>query len=150
MDTLCAQGFTANKMLVGRTLQRGILILGLTMLPCMALYMHMTNMLLLFRIDPAIANLTGRYILLNIPALPPMFLSTLLERYLQAQDIVYPTLCINMVCVMLTLLVKYLLLNVWAGGLDGSAYSGEPNFHPGYFYLVYPPLPLSRYMSLAE
>jgi MATE family multidrug resistance protein len=118
MDTLCSQGFgSKNKKLVGLSLQRGILILSIALFPCIGVWLHIGKqicprlglttepILLEMSIDAEVARLTARYLFICIPMLPCLnlyswlitvvFLYILLERFLQTQDIVMPTMWVN-------------------------------------------------------
>lgn len=68
MDTLCAQAYGAGQFKeLGRVMQRGILILGLTCIPIVTLWCFAEPLLILARQDPMVASKSGHYVLGFIP-----------------------------------------------------------------------------------
>nr|KAF6398841.1 solute carrier family 47 member 2 [Molossus molossus] len=93
-DTLMSQSFgSPNKKHVGVILQRGVLMLLLCCFPCWALFLNTQQILLLFGQDPHVSRLTQEYVLILMPALPAIFLYSLLAKYLQNQPLPNPYVC---------------------------------------------------------
>ncbi|XP_042772191.1 multidrug and toxin extrusion protein 2-like [Panthera leo] len=123
-DTLMSQSFgSPNKKHVGVILQRSTLVMLLCCLPCWALFLNTHNILLLFRQDPAVSRLTQEYVLIFIPALPAIFLYSLLAKYLQNQGIVWPQVLSGIVGNCINGLGNYILVSVLSLGVRGSAYA---------------------------
>ncbi|KAJ3209646.1 hypothetical protein HDU83_008269 [Entophlyctis luteolus] len=93
IDTLCSQSFgeflagTAEKKELGRHLMRTMLVMTLTTIPIVILWTFTEDLLLLAGQDPVIAELSGKYTLLLIPALFPAVVSECVKRFLMAQGI---------------------------------------------------------------
>eukprot|EP01135_Chromosphaera_perkinsii_P005260 Nk52_evm10s328 gene=Nk52_evmTU10s328 len=95
MDTLCSQAYGANnKKMLGVILQRGILILGLISIPIFGIWLMSEEILLATGQKESIAALSAQFIKYSIPGLFPMFLYELMEKYLQTQGIVKPSVYI--------------------------------------------------------
>ena len=95
MDTLCSQAYGANnKKMLGVILQRGILILGLISLPIFGIWLMSEPILLAIGQEKDIAHMSAEFIRYSIPGLFPMFLYELMEKYLQTQGIVKPSVYI--------------------------------------------------------
>ncbi|KAI5934732.1 multidrug and toxin extrusion protein 2 isoform X14 [Manis javanica] len=123
-DTLMSQSFgSPNKKHVGVLLQRGTLVLLLCCLPCWALFLNTEQILLLFRQDPTVARLTQEYVLIFIPALPVVFLYSLLAKYLQNQGIIWPQVLSGALGNCVNALANYILVFVLSLGIRGSAYA---------------------------
>nr|XP_060503140.1 multidrug and toxin extrusion protein 2-like [Panthera onca] len=112
-----------NKKHVGVILQRSTLVMLLCCLPCWALFLNTHNILLLFRQDPAVSRLTQEYVLIFSPALPAIFLYSLLAKYLQNQGIVWPQVLSGIVGNCINGLGNYILVSVLSLGVRGSAYA---------------------------
>ncbi|XP_036875542.1 multidrug and toxin extrusion protein 2 isoform X7 [Manis javanica] len=112
-----------NKKHVGVLLQRGTLVLLLCCLPCWALFLNTEQILLLFRQDPTVARLTQEYVLIFIPALPVVFLYSLLAKYLQNQGIIWPQVLSGALGNCVNALANYILVFVLSLGIRGSAYA---------------------------
>ncbi|XP_064610933.1 multidrug and toxin extrusion protein 2-like [Liolophura sinensis] len=94
-DTLFAQTFgSANKKKMGLVLQRGLLILLLSCLPCWALLINTENLLSRTGQDKHIARLAGQFAMVSIPVLPGEAIHLVLTKYLHSQSIVVPSMVI--------------------------------------------------------
>eukprot|EP00049_Salpingoeca_infusionum_P006113 m.101538 g.101538 ORF g.101538 m.101538 type:complete len:817 (-) comp13202_c1_seq4:172-2622(-) len=121
-DTLGAQGWgSSNKKVVGLVLQRGLCILSLVMLPCAAVWLCAEPMLLAFQQDPQVAKLTGHFNRVALGTLPLNYVWILLQKYLQAQNIVKPLFFIGLGTNVLNVLFCYLFIGVWDFGYIGAA-----------------------------
>ncbi|XP_070250186.1 multidrug and toxin extrusion protein 2 [Myotis yumanensis] len=138
-DTLMSQSFgSPNKKHVGVILQRGALILLLCCFPCWALFLNTQHLLLLLRQDPAVSRLTHEYVLIFMPALPVIFLYSLLAKYLQNQGIVWPQVLSGLVGNFINALANYVLVLVLSLGVRGSAYANTlSQFVQTVFLLLY-------------
>ncbi|XP_007939678.1 multidrug and toxin extrusion protein 2 [Orycteropus afer afer] len=123
-DTLMSQSFGShNKKHVGIILQRGMLTLLLSCFPCWALFLNTEQLLLLLGQDPAVSRLTQDYVMIFIPALPAIFLYSLLAKYLQNQGIIWPEVFSGIVGNCVNGLANYALVFVLNLGVRGSAYA---------------------------
>ncbi|XP_016051998.1 PREDICTED: multidrug and toxin extrusion protein 2 [Miniopterus natalensis] len=123
-DTLMSQSFgSPNKKHVGVILQRGALLLLLCCFPCWALFLNTQHILLLFRQDPDVSRLTHEYVLIFMPALPVIFLYSLLAKYLQNQGIIWPQVLSGVVGNCINALANYILVSMLSLGVRGSAYA---------------------------
>nr|KAF6274269.1 solute carrier family 47 member 2 [Myotis myotis] len=137
--TLSVASFgSPNKKHVGVILQRGALILLLCCFPCWALFLNTQHLLLLLRQDPAVSRLTHEYVLIFMPALPVIFLYSLLAKYLQNQGIVWPQVLSGLVGNLINALANYVLVLVLSLGVRGSAYANTlSQFVQTVFLLLY-------------
>uniref|UniRef100_A0A671ESM4 Multidrug and toxin extrusion protein n=1 Tax=Rhinolophus ferrumequinum TaxID=59479 RepID=A0A671ESM4_RHIFE len=107
-DTLMSQSFgSCNKKHMGVILQRGTLILLLCCFPCWALFLNTQQILLLFRQDPDVV----------------IFFYSLLAKYLQNQEIIWPQVLSGVVGNCVNGLANYILVSVLNLGVRGSAYA---------------------------
>ncbi|KAM4844365.1 multidrug and toxin extrusion protein 1-like [Thomomys bottae] len=121
-DTLISQTYgSQNLKHVGVILQKGVLILLLCCLPCWALFINTQHILLLFRQDPDVSQLTQTYVMIFIPALPASFLYTLQVKYLLNQGIVLPQILTGLAANLVNALANYLFLYQLHLGVMGSA-----------------------------
>ncbi|KAM8854302.1 multidrug and toxin extrusion protein 1-like [Synchiropus picturatus] len=121
-DTLVSQTFGGKNLLrVGVILQRGILILLLFCLPCIALMVNSESILLCLAQDPEVARIAQIYILAYIPAIPAIFVYQLQVSYLQNQGIILPQMYIAVVANIANLVTHYILITWLDLGVGGSA-----------------------------
>eukprot|EP00042_Codosiga_hollandica_P058320 m.877289 g.877289 ORF g.877289 m.877289 type:complete len:653 (-) comp59827_c0_seq4:215-2173(-) len=120
-ETLGSQAFGANKkFLVGLTLQKGILVLALGMLPCIALQLNSERIFLACAIDPVVARLAGETTQLAWMAIPFFYLTRLLEKYLASQGVLKPMLYTGLIVNVINLLANYIFQAVLSLGLVGN------------------------------
>eukprot|EP00731_Ephydatia_muelleri_P014796 Em0008g516a len=90
VDTHCSQAFgNKNYKRVGVVFQRGLIIIGILILPIFALWLNMQSILTLLQQDPAVVKLTALYLRIFCLALPSIFVVIMLAKYLQSQSIIF-------------------------------------------------------------
>ncbi|XP_064637635.1 multidrug and toxin extrusion protein 1-like [Lineus longissimus] len=121
-DTTFSQTFgSGNKKYVGVYLQRGIMIIGLFVLPCWAVFLNTESLLLATGQESEIARIAGQFTLIYMPALPMMYLYTVLARYIRNQGILIPFLVIGICGLVINTLCQYVFVMALDFGTDGSA-----------------------------
>lgn len=121
VDTLASQAFGANnKRRVGVVLQMGILILGGWTLVVFAIWINAEAILLGLGQDPVVSRLAGQFSRVLVFKLPSDLIFTLLQRYLQAQSLVTPTIVAGLVANALNPLFHYLLMHTFKLGFIGA------------------------------
>ena len=124
MDTLATQAWGAkNYHKVGVYLQRCIVILALAMVPVYSLWFNIESVLNLLHQPPCVVEQATEYIHIYSASLPAMFLYFLLQKYLQAQNIVWPFIFTGIAANLVSALFHYLLIFVAGMGLRGAATS---------------------------
>lgn len=90
-DTLCSQtyGFKNYKR-VGHIFQQGVLILLVLCFFVWPIWLNTESLLLLWQQPPCVARYSGYYTQIYTLFLPPFFVYWMLQKYLQAQSIVWP------------------------------------------------------------
>jgi MATE family multidrug resistance protein len=122
IDTLASQAWGAkNYKKIGIYVQRSVLILGLAMLLICSFWFNIESILHLIHQPPCVIDYTVQYIQVAMLALPAIFLYTILQRYLQAQNIVYPFIITGLCANILNALAHYLFLFVAKWGVQGAA-----------------------------
>eukprot|EP00053_Salpingoeca_punica_P006376 m.60432 g.60432 ORF g.60432 m.60432 type:complete len:649 (+) comp13662_c0_seq1:106-2052(+) len=115
LDTLGSQGATSrNPKIVGLSTQRGAMILLVAALPCAGAFAASRHMFMAAEIDPIVAERASRFTLISIAFLPGIFLYTLLEKYLQTQDIVMPAFWIAVFSLATSVPVHYAAYSIHA------------------------------------
>ena len=121
MDTLASQAYGAGSYKkVGVYLQRGILIQALGLLVVLAIWANLESILSLLHQPPCVVRYTVMYIHGFAFALPAILLYFLLQKYLQAQSIVYPFVISDAVGLLVSALAHYLLMFVADLGILGA------------------------------
>ncbi|CAH1777016.1 unnamed protein product [Owenia fusiformis] len=121
-DTFFSQAFgSENKKQVGIYLQRNLLITGLTCLPCWALFLNAETVLVAIGQDPAVARISGRYMLIYIPGLLGNYIFFVIRGYVIMQRVVYPVVFMNFLCCAVLALLSYIFIFVCEWGIEGSS-----------------------------
>ena len=122
LDTLATQAWGAkNYRKVGVYLQRCILIFALAMVPVYGLWFNIESVLNLLHQPPCVVEQAKEYIHIYSASLPAVFLNVLLQRYLQAQNIVWPFIFTGLIANVVNALFHYLLIFVAGMGIRGAA-----------------------------
>ncbi|KAF0700278.1 Aste57867_9186 [Aphanomyces stellatus] len=124
MDTLCSQTVGAGKLNnLGLYFQTGVLVLGGMFIPSVVLNYHAEYFLLLLRQDPTVAALAGTFSRVSVWCLPGLFLYELVQKVLQAQNIVAPMAYIAVVSNAMYGGIGYYLCYHTELGFLGAAYA---------------------------
>ena len=124
LDTLAAQAWGAKSYhKVGIYLQRCILMFTLVMFPMYGLWFNIESVLNLLHQPPCVVELATEYIHIYSASLPAVFLYYLLQKYLQAQGIVWPFIFTAIAANIVSALSHYLLIFVVGMGIRGAATS---------------------------
>ena len=122
LDTLATQAWGAkNYHKVGVYLQRCILIFTLAMVPVYSLWFNIESVLNLLHQPPCVVEQATEYIHIYSASLPAVFLFVLLQRYLQAQNVVWPFIFTGIAANVVSALFHYLLIFVAGMGIRGAA-----------------------------
>ena len=121
LDTLAAQAYGARSYKkVGVYLQRGILIHALGLLVVLGLWINLESILNLLHQPPCVVRYTVLFIHGFTFSLPAILFFSLLQKYLQAQGIVYPFVISQALGILVSLLAHYLLMFVAELGILGA------------------------------
>ena len=121
LDTLAAQAYGAQSYKkVGVYLQRGILIHALGLLVVLALWLNLESVLNLLHQPPCAIKYTVMYVHAFTFALPAILFYYLLQKYLQAQGIVYPFIITEGIAIVVSIVAHYLLMFVADLGIVGA------------------------------
>ena len=121
LDTLAAQAYGARSYKkVGVYLQRGILIHALGLLVVLGLWINLESILNLLHQPPCVVRYTVLFIHGFTFSLPAILFFSLLQKYLQAQGIVYPFVISQALGILVSLLAHYLLMFVADLGILGA------------------------------
>lgn len=116
--TVFSQTYGAkNYKLLGVLLQRSVILVMLTILPCYALHLNLESILILLGQNPDVAKLAGEYLVLYMPGLFCSFLMIILRSYAQSQNVVVPLFIIGLVSVVTGVAMQYILLFVVGWGI---------------------------------
>ncbi|XP_012680586.2 multidrug and toxin extrusion protein 1 [Clupea harengus] len=121
-DTLVSQTFgSKNLKRVGEILQRSTLIVLLFCLPCWAVLINAETILLALWQEPEVARIAQLYLMAYLPAVPAMFLHSLMVSYLQNQGIILPQMYTAAVANVINIAINYILIFQMELGVKGSA-----------------------------
>jgi len=128
-DTLFAQIFgSKNKKLAGVVLQRSLVIIALGLVPCFALLLNIEVILLKLGQDPRVSELTGDYVLNFMPSILFYFVYATVVKYLNSQNIVYPSMIIGIISCGSNILLHYVFLSKLKWGINGSAIAQDISY----------------------
>ncbi|XP_059207191.1 multidrug and toxin extrusion protein 1 isoform X1 [Centropristis striata] len=121
-DTLISQTFGSKNMKrVGVILQRGLLILLMSCLPCWGLLINSYQLLLVMHQQEEVARIAQLYVMAFLPAVPAQFLHQLQVAYLQNQRIILPQMYTAAAANIVNLGANYVLIFSLELGVVGSA-----------------------------
>jgi MATE family multidrug resistance protein len=121
VETLCAQAYGAkNYRRVGVVVQRGILICTTFCVPCILLWFLTEDVFLLFRQNPELAKLSGRYTRLLAPGLWFLLAFETLKRWLQTMSLMRPIIYVSICSVIINAVGQYTLVIFFGFGFNGS------------------------------
>ena len=124
MDTLCSQAYGGkNYRLVGVYFQRAILLSLLVCFPIWALWLNAESILILLHQDVAVAAIAGKYLRILCVAKPAVILFILSTKFLQAQNVVVPTIFLTGLGNAVNIGCHYLFVIHLGFGVEGSAIS---------------------------
>ncbi|KAF5480353.1 hypothetical protein F2P56_001112 [Juglans regia] len=125
MEPICGQAFGAKKhTLLGLSLQRTVLLLGLISIPISLLWLNMQKILLFCGQDEIIARQAQTYLLYSLPDLLSQSLLHPLRIYLRTQSITLPLTFCATLSIVLHIPINYLLVSHLNLGIKGVALSG--------------------------
>ena len=124
MDTLCSQAYGGkNYRLVGVYFQRAILLSLLVCFPIWALWLNAESILILLHQDAAVAAIAGKYLRIMCVAKPAVVLLILSTKFLQTQNVVFPTIFLTALGNVVNVVFHYLFVIHLEFGVEGSAIS---------------------------
>eukprot|EP01112_Ceratiomyxa_fruticulosa_P001590 TRINITY_DN1176_c0_g2_i1.p1 TRINITY_DN1176_c0_g2~~TRINITY_DN1176_c0_g2_i1.p1 ORF type:complete len:513 (+),score=81.96 TRINITY_DN1176_c0_g2_i1:137-1675(+) len=125
LDTYISQALGAgNHALMGLTLQRVLVIMGILFFPVALLWFYTADIMIhLMRLDVDLSNLAGYYARLSIPSFIPLILYRSFVRYIQGQGIMKPSVFVGIIALIINLVLNYILLFTFSFGLEGLALS---------------------------
>jgi MATE family multidrug resistance protein len=122
VDTLAAQAYGAKEFhKVGVYLQRAILILLLCTLPVYAVWFNLETLLIALHQSPCVVELIVQYLGVYSTCLPALFVLFQVEKYLRAQNVVYPFLLTGIVANVANVLSHVLFVLLFDWGIKGAA-----------------------------
>ncbi|KAG2715775.1 hypothetical protein I3843_03G096900 [Carya illinoinensis] len=125
MEPICGQAFGAKKhALLGLSLQRTVLLLGLISIPISLLWLNMKKILLFCGQDEIIAREAQTYLLYSLPDLVAQSLLHPLRIYLRTQSMTLPLTFCATLSIVLHIPINYLLVSHLNLGIKGVALSG--------------------------
>ncbi|KAI8915743.1 mate-domain-containing protein [Gorgonomyces haynaldii] len=123
LDTLCSQAHTgsSDKTVLGKHLQRGIVLMLLLSIPISILWLFTEPILLLVGQDPEISRLSGIFSRWMIPGLFPFLVGDCLRRYLQGQEIMNASMYITLIASPINFFLQWFLVwSPYAIGIIGA------------------------------
>ncbi|XP_021821544.1 protein DETOXIFICATION 40-like [Prunus avium] len=122
VETLCGQAFGANKNeILGVYLQRATILLTATAIPVMFIYIFSKQILIGLGETESIASAGALFVYGLIPQLFALACNFPLQKFLQAQSIVWPSACISGVTVVVHLVLSWVVVYKLGWGLLGAS-----------------------------
>ena len=122
VETLCGQAYGAHKYdMLGVYLQRSAILLTATAIPLMILYIFSKNILLLLGESTKIASAAAVFVYGLIPQIFAYALNFPIQKFLQAQSIVFPSAYIAAATLCVHLLLSWLAIYKLSLGLIGAS-----------------------------
>eukprot|EP00253_Pinus_taeda_P034899 PITA_34899 len=124
METLCGQAYGAQEYyMLGIFLQQGFIVLLISCLPLSILFVNMERLLLLFKQNPQICQMAGKYALGLLPSLFARAILNPLATFLQMQSIVWPEVCSSTIAIAFHLVACWVTIYKFGWGFIGAAIS---------------------------
>ncbi len=121
-DTLFTQIYGSDhRHKLGVALQRALLIITISVFPCLAIQLNIEPLLILMGQDSQISKLSGQYMLYMMPALVAFAIYETLEKYLICQNLVVPSMLISLAPNTVSAILHYVFLYVYNWGVIGSS-----------------------------
>ena len=122
LDTVCGQSYGAKLYgMLGIQMQRAMLVLTLYSIPLSIIWANTEHFLLFFGQDKSIAHLSGSYAKFMIPSIFAYGLLQCLNRFLQAQNNVFPVVLCSGVTTCLHVILCWALVLKSGLGFRGAA-----------------------------
>lgn len=122
VETLCGQAYGANKFeMLGIYLQRSTILLMVTGIPLTFLYIYSKPLLLLLGESTTIASAAALFIYGLIPQIFAYAANFPIQKFLQAQSIIFPSAVISVVILVVHLIATWLVVYVFGWGLLGAS-----------------------------
>ncbi|GLD97919.1 hypothetical protein PINS_up006616 [Pythium insidiosum] len=122
LDTIASQAFGANRLdKIGVYCQTALLVVGVCLVPALALNFYTGAVLAWFGQDAVVCELAQQFARYTLPGLPFVFLYDIERRVLQAQNIMMPLVVVAVVGNIVEVIVGYWLAYHTAVGFVGIA-----------------------------
>ncbi|XP_057420421.1 protein DETOXIFICATION 16-like isoform X2 [Lotus japonicus] len=129
LDTFCGQSYGAKQhRMLGIHMQRAMLTLVIVSIPLAIIWANTRSILVFFGQDPEISAEAGKYAQLMVPSLFAYGLLQCLNRFLQTQNIVLPTMFSSGVTTLLHLVVCWILVFKCGLGSRGAAIANSISY----------------------
>ncbi|KAL5079525.1 hypothetical protein RYX36_007946 [Vicia faba] len=129
LDTLCGQSYGAKQYrMLGVHMQRAMLILMIVAIPLAVIWANTRSILILLGQDTEISAEAGNYAKLMVPCLFAYGLLQCLNRFLQAQNIVFPMMFSSAVTTLLHLPVCWFMVYKSGLGSRGAAIANSISY----------------------
>ncbi|GAB4826600.1 Protein DETOXIFICATION 40 [Ancistrocladus abbreviatus] len=122
VETLCGQAYGAHKYeMLGIYLQRSAILLTATGIPLTLIYVFSKQILLLLHESTAIASAAAVFVYGLIPQIFAYAANFPIQKFLQAQSIIYPSAYISAAAIVVHVLLTWLAIFKFGWGLLGAA-----------------------------
>lgn len=122
VETLCGQAYGAHKYhMLGVYLQRSTILLTATGIPVMFIYIFSKQILLLLGESSSIASSAAIFVYGLIPQIFAYAANFPIQKFLQAQSIVFPSAYISAATLVVHLLLSWLAIYKFGWGLLGAS-----------------------------
>ncbi|KAL5079523.1 hypothetical protein RYX36_007944 [Vicia faba] len=129
LDTVCGQSYGAKQYrMLGIHMQRAILILMTASIPISFIWINTKPILISLGQDPEISTEAGNYAKLMVPSIFAYGLIQCLNRFLQAQNIVFPMMFISGIITLLHALLCWILVYKSGLGSSGAALANSISY----------------------
>lgn len=138
LDTVCGQSYGAKMYgMLGIQMQRAMLVLTLFSIPLSIVWANTEHFLVFFCQDKSIAHLSGSYARFMIPSIFAYGLLQCLNRFLQAQNNVFPVVVCSGVTTSLHVIICWALVLKSCLGFRGAAVANAVSYWLNVILLSY-------------